>query len=143
MKSSAELVKAIQSFEGLRLNAYRCAAGVWTIGYGHTQDVRRGQTITREQAVAFLMADLATFERYVNSIPEITTQGQFDAVVDFVFNLGIRPFAHSTLYRYIRARRSTADIQNEFRRWVYANGVRLSGLAKRREWEAKRWAQKS
>ena len=83
----------IKQYEGCRLAAYRCAAGVWTIGYGHTAGVHSGMTITQAQADAYLQQDIVKFEGYVNNpayVPITTNlnQNQFDALVSFAFNLG-------------------------------------------------------
>ena len=84
MKASNKLIGKIKEFEGNRDKAYRDAAGVLTIGYGTTRNVKEGQTCTEEQAEEWLREDLALAERFVNTIPEIDTQGKFDAVTDFV-----------------------------------------------------------
>lgn len=141
MKASNKLIGKIKEFEGYRDKAYRDAAGVLTIGYGTTRNVKEGQTCTEEQAEEWLREDLALAERFVNTIPEIDTQGKFDAIVDFVYNLGIGNFESSTLYRKIKSRAPVEEIQAEFRRWVHAGGKVLPGLVKRREWEAERWAE--
>lgn len=83
----------IKQYEGCRLSAYQCAAGVWTIGYGHTAGVKKGMTITQTQAETYLKQDCAKFESYVNSaayVPIIANlnQNQFDALVSFAFNCG-------------------------------------------------------
>ena len=83
----------IKQYEGCRLAAYRCAAGVWTIGYGHTAGVHSGMTITQAQADAYLQQDIAKFAGYVNNpayvpITANLNQNQFDALVSFAFNLG-------------------------------------------------------
>jgi GH24 family phage-related lysozyme (muramidase) len=78
-----------ESFEGLRLTAYQDSVGRWTIGYGHTNGVQPGQTITLQQAEAFLVADVAWAVAFVNHVLTVlVSQGEFDALVDFVFNLG-------------------------------------------------------
>lgn len=141
MKASEILIEKIKEFEGLRLNAYRDSAGVWTIGYGHTRGVKKGQKITEAEADSLLRGDLVTAEKYVNDLKLNLTQGQFDALVDFVFNLGAGNLADSTLLTKIKVKAPTEDIQAQFRRWVYANGKKLAGLVKRREWEAQRWVQ--
>lgn len=141
MKSSDLLIAKVKEFEGYRGVAYKCAAGVYTIGWGHTKRVKAGQTCTEAMAAEWLREDLATAERACNNIRELDTQGKFDACVDFVFNLGLGSFLSSTLYRKIKAKAATAEVQAEFRRWVYAKGVRLEGLVRRREWEAQRWAR--
>ena len=78
----------IESFEGLRLNSYQDSVGVWTIGYGHTQGVHAGQTITQQQAQAFLQQDLGVAEAAVNKLGLTLTDNQFAALVSFTFNLG-------------------------------------------------------
>jgi len=142
MKASDTLIKKLKEFEGLRLTAYKCQGGKWTIGYGHTLDVRAGQSISKKQADEFLEQDLKEVEAYVSSIEEISTQGQFDAVADFVFNLGALSFGHSTLYKCIKEKKGNEVIAKQFRRWIYAGGQKSAGLIKRRNWEATRWAQK-
>ena len=81
-------LQLIESFEGLRLNSYQDSVGVWTIGYGHTQGVKPGQTITQQQAQAFLQQDLGVAEAAVNSHNLLLTDNQFAALVSFTFNLG-------------------------------------------------------
>lgn len=139
MKASEILIKKIEEFEGFSNTSYRCPAGVWTCGFGHTKGVDSMTRCTRGEAEQWLREDLAPCEAYVNSVPEIDTQGKFDACVDFCFNLGIGKFKGSTLLKKIKAGASAAEIQAEFRRWVLADGKKLAGLVKRREWEAGRW----
>ena len=141
MKASNKLIGKIKEFEGYRDKAYRDAAGVLTIGYGTTRNVKEGQTCTEEQAEEWLREDLELAERFVSTIPEIDTQGKFDAVVDFVYNCGIGAFENSTLLKKIKSHAPTEEIQAQFRRWVYAKGIELPGLVKRRNWEAQRWAE--
>lgn len=141
MKSSEILIQKIKEFEGLCLTSYKDSAGVWTIGYGHTHGVKSGQKITEKQADCLLRGDLLTAENYVNGLQLKLTQGQFDALTDFVYNLGAGNLAGSTLLAKIRAQAPTEEIQAQFRRWVYAGNIKLSGLIKRRDWEAKRWTE--
>lgn len=139
---SDELLAAIKQFEGLRLQAYKCPGKVWTIGYGHTQGVRPNQHITEAQAESLLKADLLPVTSFINLNGNLAqTQGQFDALCSFIFNIGKRAFLKSTLRQKILQGAKTAEIQAEFRRWVYAKKVKLNGLVKRREWEARRWAE--
>lgn len=138
---SDELVKAVKDFEGCRLKAYQDPKGIWTIGVGHVKGVKAGQRITEAEAESLLRQDLAAASMYVNRQQVCRTQGQFDALVDFAFNLGTGSLARSTLMYYIRTGKPTADIQAQFRRWVYAGKKKLPGLVKRREWEARRWAE--
>lgn len=81
-------LQLIESFEGLRLNSYQDSVGVWTIGYGHTEGVQPGQTITQQQAQAFLQQDLGVAESAVNKLGLTLTDNQFAALVSFTFNLG-------------------------------------------------------
>ena len=141
MKASNTLIKKLKEFEGYRDVAYRDSAGVLTIGFGTTRNVKEGMTCTEEQAERWLREDLELAERFVSTIPEIDTQGKFDAVVDFVYNCGIGAFESSTLLKKIKSHAPTEEIQAQFRRWVYAKGIELPGLVKRRNWEAERWAE--
>lgn len=142
MKASDLLIEKMIEFESLRLTSYKDSVGVWTIGVGHTNGVRQGQTITKEQAMTLLKGDLLPCENFVNSIKEIDTQGKFDALVDFAFNLGIGALKDSTLLKRIRNKESEVLIKNEFLKWVHANGRVENGLVKRRNWEAMRYSQK-
>lgn len=139
MKSSELLLNKIIEFEGCKLTAYKCPAGVWTIGVGHTKGVKQGQTITKAQAISLLKGDLLPCENYVNNLGVCKTQGEFDSLVDFVFNLGTAALGRSTLLKYIRAKKTEQYIREEFAKWVNANGVRLKGLVIRRQWEADRY----
>lgn len=141
MKSSNILITKIKKFEGLSLKSYKDSAGVWTIGYGHTRGVKPGQVITEKQAESLLRGDLLGSEKYVNGLGLSFSQGQFDALVDFVYNLGTGSLGRSTLLKKICAKAPTSEIQNEFKRWVYAGGKKLPGLVKRRAWEAQRWVE--
>ena len=141
MKASDLLIKAIKQFEGYKDVAYLDSASVATIGWGHTIGVKLGTTCTEEQAERWLREDLELAERFVSTIPEIDTQGKFDAVVDFVYNCGIGAFENSTLLKKIKSHAPAEEIQAQFRRWVYAKGIELPGLVKRRNWEAQRWAE--
>ena len=122
----------IRQFEGLRLTAYRCPAGVWTIGYGHTSGVVPEMVITKEKTEEFLRQDIASAENIVSVECLSLRQCQFDALVSFVFNVGSGNFRKSTLLKKIKANPDDNSIMDEFLRWVYANGVVLTGLQKRR-----------
>ena len=137
--TSEALVSALKHFEGCRLEAYRCPGGVWTIGYGHTFNVRQGDKISRQWADAMLRKDIDMLEREVMALGVCRKQGELDALVSFAFNLGIGRLAKSTLLKVIREGGSKNRIRREFRRWVFANGKKLRGLEKRREWEARRF----
>ena len=139
MKVSSKLVSHIRRTEDCKLKAYKDAVGVWTIGYGHTNGVKAGDVISQQQAEDFLREDLAVFEAAANKVGRLTTQGRFDAVVDFMYNCGIEAFEGSTLKRYIEQGKSAWMVQEEFLRWVYARGKKLGGLVSRRIWEAARF----
>lgn len=139
MRISELAFEQIKEFEGVRLTAYKCPAGVWTIGYGHTKGVRAGQTISLAQAESLLRGDILPCEQYVRGLGLTLTQGQFDALVDFAFNLGIGALESSTLLEKIRADADEQEVRRQFARWVYAGGVRLKGLERRRTWEANRY----
>ncbi|MCR5238883.1 MAG: lysozyme [Prevotella sp.] len=133
------LIHKLMEMEGLRLDAYVDAAGVWTIGYGHTKNVRQGDKISEYWAKELLMQDVAEVERQVKALGVAKTQGQFDALVSFAFNLGIGNLKRSTLLKCIREGRSMREIKRQFMRWVVAGGKRLKGLERRRAWEVQRF----
>lgn len=140
MEASEILIEKLKEFEGFRRDAYRDVTGVLTIGYGHTgSDVREGDRLTTYAAEELLLMDLREHERAVRQLKVAHTQGQFDALVSFVFNVGIGRLNRSALLKVIRNGGSKAQITREFKRWVFAGGHRMPGLVKRREWEAKRF----
>jgi lysozyme len=149
MKINQAGIDLIKRWEGLRLKAYTCPAGVWTIGYGHTGDVEPGDVITAHQADVILeeidipkhaddVFDLLV-ERGVNC-----NENQFAALVSFAFNLGVGRLAHSTLLekfvagdlvRYDRRGEVVGGAAAEFRKWKFAAGKVMPGLVARREAE--------
>lgn len=132
MKVSNNGINLVKRFEGLELKAYRDSVGILTIGYGHTHAVKAGDIITGEQADAFLREDLQVAELTVNTNVKVKlTQGQFDALVSFVFNLGSGNFVKSTLIKKLNAG-DYAGSADEFGKWVNAGGKKLPGLVKRR-----------
>ena len=139
MRASSTLIQAIKKFEGVSLSAYQDSKGVWTIGYGHTKDVKKGDRITQYQAEQFLREDLQQFEAIANRVKRIATQGKFDAVLDFIYNCGPANFESSTLKKYIEVGKATWEIQEQFLRWVNSGGRKLGGLVSRRIWEANRF----
>ena len=135
MKISQKGLDLIKQFEGLRLNAYLCAAGVPTIGYGHTKGVDMDDAITKEQAEELLREDIHEFELIVQRLVYYKiTQNQFDALVSFAFNLGGDSLKHSTLLKKLNAG-DIAGAANEFNKWVFAGKKKLTGLVKRRSAE--------
>ncbi|MDO4827375.1 MAG: lysozyme [Bacteroidia bacterium] len=143
MKASEKAYSLIRQSEGLRLTAYRCSAGVWTVGYGHTIGVTEGMTISIEQAEKYLRQDIGTAESIVNAECSNLRQCQFDALVSFVFNVGGGNFRKSTLLMKVKVNPDDNSIMDEFLRWVYAKGKVLSGLQKRRLAEMKLYFSES
>lgn len=137
MEASKELIEKLKEFEGFRPKAYLCPAGVWTIGYGHTSGVRCGDIVTEESAEEFLRSDLEKVYPVVRKCRYDFNQHQFDALCSFVFNLGSGNFKGSTLYKVLRKDKNSEEVGKQIKRWVYCNGKVLSGLVKRREWEAR------
>ena len=125
----------IKQFEGCRLIAYQCSAGVWTIGYGHTAGVYKGMKITQAQADAFLKQDIAKFEKYINNpsyVPftDKLNQNQFDALVSFAFNLG------QGNVKKLCTGRTINQISSAMQQYCKAAGKTLPGLQRRRKAEA-------
>jgi lysozyme len=133
MRYSKTGLSLTEKFEGCRLSAYQDQVGVWTIGYGHTRNVHKGDTCTQEQAEQWLLADIALAEDDVNThvlLPELT-QGEFDALVDFAFNLGCDALNKSTLLRLLN-HNDKAHAALEFEKWDHAGGKVVAGLLRRR-----------
>lgn len=138
MKTSDKGIEFIIKEEGEVLNAYRCQAGVWTIGVGHTGGVTPDMKITKKQSRELLKADLVRFEKAVNeTIKHQLLQHQFDALVSFSFNVGTEAFRKSTLAKKINSNAPWNEIRAEFLRWNKAKGKVLAGLTSRRKREAK------
>lgn len=142
MKVSERLINKIKEFEVFCSKAYKCPAGVWTCGYGHTKRVTPNTFCNKAQAEQWLMDDLKPIEIFLSASEEITkTQGRFDACADFCFNLDIASFQKSTLFRLIQQKAPSNDIKKQFERWIYCRGKPLEGLKKRRAWEAAEWVR--
>lgn len=133
---SSKGLDLIKKYEGLRLNAYRCPAGVWTIGYGHTATAEPGMRITQQEAERLLKEyDVGKYESAVNEYVTVSlSQNQFDALVSFAFNVGVYAFRTSTLLKRVN-REDWRGAADEFERWVYGGGRRLAGLVRRRREE--------
>ena len=136
MKISQKGIDLIKKFEGCKLFAYRDSVGIATIGYGHIKGVKMGMAITQGQAEQFLKDDIAPFERVLNSMNINFTQGQFDALCSWTFNLGTGNFKSSAMYKCIVARKSDLDITDQMVKWHNAGRKPLLGLKKRRTEEA-------
>lgn len=135
MRCSEQLIEQLKQWEGLRLDAYKCPGGVWTIGYGHTAGVTPTMHITENQATLFLAEDLEMFETYVNTNYPDIPQNQFDALVSIIYNIGVGRYINSSLKRKIDNHAPMEEVKKQWLRWVHAGGKVLPGLVKRREWE--------
>lgn len=130
MKTSQRGIDLIKQFEGLRLTAYKCPAGVYTIGYGHTRGVKRGMKITEEEASAYLAADLRNSEKAVERYDSIYhwNQNEYDALVSFTFNCGA-----TNLRSLLRnGRRNRSQIAVTLSLYRKSGGKVLKGLVRRR-----------
>ena len=130
MKTSQRGINLIKQFEGVRLTAYKCPAGVYTIGYGHTHGVQRGMKITEEEASAYLTADLLNSEKAVERYDSVYhwNQNEFDALVSFTFNCGA-----ANLRSLLRnGRRNRSQIAETLPLYRKAGGKVLKGLERRR-----------
>jgi lysozyme len=136
MNISEEGISLIKKFEGCELNAYKCPAGVWTIGYGITKSVKKGDTITKEQAEEMLKEELKEYQGYVNHYVEVDLQQcQYDALVSWVFNLGPTNLRSSTMLKVLNEKKYS-EVPFQIKRWNKASGKVLDGLVRRREAEA-------
>lgn len=131
MKASQKCIDLIKKFEGCRLSSYRCPAGVWTIGYGHTTGVKAGDVIAQARADEYLMQDIEKYESLVNSYNDRYhwTQNEYDALVSFAFNIG------NITGLTAAGTRSKQTIADKILLYNRANGVPLPGLIKRRQEE--------
>jgi lysozyme len=135
MKIGFKGLNLIKEFEGFRAKAYKCPAGVWTIGYGHTRGVTPTMTITLVEAEKLLRQDVGWAETVVNEYVSVgLNQSQFDALVSFVFNVGSGHFKSSTLLKKLN-KGEYKEVPIELKRWNKANGKVLPGLTRRRKAE--------
>lgn len=138
MRISEAGVDLIKAFEGCKLEAYKCPAGIWTIGYGHTgSNVTSGLSIDEQEAESLLYDDLVKFEDGVNKLTcELDiTQGMFDALVCFSYNVGLGNLAKSTLLKLLKQNK-VLEASEQFKVWNKAGGKELAGLTRRRNAEA-------
>ena len=136
MKISTEGIALIKKFEGCKLESYKCAAGVWTIGYGSTKLITQDMSITQDEAEKLLIKDIAEFEEFVLEASEMPlSQHQFDALVSWTFNLGPSNLRASTMLKVLN-KGEYEDVPAQIKRWNKAGGKVLDGLIRRREAEA-------
>jgi lysozyme len=147
MRTSQAGLDLIKHSEGLRVTPYLDVAGFWTVGYGHKMwaaEIDAGGTrrwITEAEADTLLVADLETAEQAVARLVKVPlTQGQFDALVDFTFNLGAGRLQSSTLLKDINAGKYN-DAAEQLLLWDHASGKELPALKTRREEEYKLWKE--
>jgi lysozyme len=160
MKATQLCYSIIKQYEGLRLEAYLCPNGKWTIGYGHTKGVKAGDKWSIAQAEAALKEDVAIVEAQLNGYRWLRlNQSQFDALVSFVFNVGVGNFESSTLFKKLKVNVNDPSIPYELERWNKGDGSHdgidndndglideagekkvLPGLMTRRQREAKLYA---
>ena len=146
MNISQEGLSLIKKFEGCKLESYKCAAGVWTIGFGSTSGVEEGMEISQERADMLLLEDVKVFEEAVNNLVEVDLeQNQFDALVAWTFNLGSTNLKNSTLLKVLNDK-NYEGVPEQIKRWNKAtvDGERqvLEGLVRRREAESLLFAGK-
>ena len=122
----------IKKFEGCKLTAYKCPAGVWTIGWGHTGNVQEGDKITLAQAETLLRMDLVSREKWLSMLNLKVNENQFSALISLIYNIGQGNFRKSPVYKLVSVNPNDPAIKMAFLRHVYAAGKKLPGLEKRR-----------
>lgn len=132
-------IALIKKFEGCDLHAYQDVVGVWTIGWGTTEGVKPGQTITQGEADAFLLRDVNVLVPQIQAVCSVSNNG-LCALLSFCYNLGFTAFYHSTLLRLLQGRWPLHDITAEFLKWNHAGGRPIEGLTRRRMAEASLFA---
>ena len=136
MNISKEGVDLIKKFEGCELDAYKCAAGVWTIAYGRIKEVKEGDTCSQNEAEEWLNEELIEYESDVNHMVEVSLlQNQFDALVSWVYNLGPSNLKASTMLKVLNLG-EYKSVPEQIKRWNKAGGKVLEGLTRRRNAEA-------
>tara|TARA_R100001463_G_scaffold53100_1_gene104060 strand:- start:1680 stop:2117 length:438 start_codon:yes stop_codon:yes gene_type:complete len=136
MNISQNGLELIKHFEGCELEAYKCAAGVWTIGYGHIKTAEEGMVISQSYADELLEGEIVEYEDYVKAaVTAPLSQDQFDALVSWTFNLGNGNLNASTMLKVLN-RGEYEEVPNQMKRWNKAGGKVLEGLIRRREAEA-------
>lgn len=136
LKPSGACRALVRKFEGCLLQAYLDSAGIPTIGVGHTRGVRMGDRCSVQQADVWLSQDLEDAASAVAHLVKVKlTQGQFDALTSWTYNLGARRLAESTLLIMLNKEQYSAAA-GQFKLWVHAGGKVLPGLVARRDAEA-------
>lgn len=135
--------KIIAQFEGLRLNAYKDTAGVWTIGYGTTKNpdtgdkIKQGDAITKAKALDWLKKDTAAFKAGVQKLVKVpVNDNQLAALTSLAYNIGLTAFSRSTLLRYLNSNVAKEQVAAQFLRWNRSGGQIVRGLTIRRKLES-------
>lgn len=133
---SDRCVLLVKKYEGFRAQAYKCPAGVWTIGWGWTHGVKPGQICTKEQADGWLRQELSKIAGQLHAAAlaraRVLSQCQMDALCSFAYNTGVQALLSSTLWRLLMEGKPLPVVAQQFDRWVKAGGTILPGLVKRR-----------
>ena len=138
MKLDRNGFELLEELEGLELNAYKCTAGIWTIGLGNTfyedgSKVKQGDKISKERAYLLFNLISKQFEKAINENVKISiSQNQFNALFCFCYNIGITGFKNSTLLRILNTNPNDGNIAKQFLRWNKINGKKSKGLTNRR-----------
>jgi lysozyme len=138
MKLDLNGVNLLAKLEGLELQAYKCSAGVWTIGLGNTfyadgSKVKKGDIITKDKAYSLFYLIAAKFEKAINeNVKVIINQNQFNALFCLIYNIGITGFKNSTLLKFVNLNPNDGNIAKQFLRWNKIAGVESKGLTNRR-----------
>ncbi|MFA5301000.1 MAG: lysozyme [Lutibacter sp.] len=144
MIATQDSIDLIKSQEGFKTKAYKCPAGLWTIGYGHTRGVKLGDRITEEKASELLYFEIN--DRFAHELDELglqLNQNQFNALISFVYNIGITKFLKSKLYAAIKENpNNEIRIKKLWNQWTYAGGKKLNGLVNRRKLELELYFKK-
>lgn len=132
LHTSTEGLRLIADFEGCQLAPYKCAAGVWTSGIGHTSGVKPGKSINEHQAAENFVSDVLNVERRLaECAPVRMPQPVYDALVSIAFNVGTGAICKSTMVAFIK-RQQWWNACHQLTRWVYIDGVKSQGLENRR-----------
>lgn len=132
LQTSAEGLRLIADFEGCQLTPYKCAAGVWTSGIGHTSDVKPGKGINEHQAAENFVSDVLNVEhRLAECVPVKMPQSVYDSLVSLTFNVGTGAICKSTMVVFIK-RQQWWKACHQLPRWIYIDGVKSQGLENRR-----------
>jgi len=132
--------KLTQFYEGRESKAYKDSVGNWTIGIGHTLNVKEGDVISEDKIDELFYKDIMVCEEELNKLGLKITQQQFDALIDFIFQFGFSKFYSSTLLKKVKVYNLNPEIRFEFQRWIHGENekhemVEIEQLKRRRQSE--------